>query len=171
MREIDYWNQPRGYSNYHSGYLQVEHRFSKGFSLLANYTVGKALQAGGGMGADRAGMHFAGAGGDSQGYPQAELPLSDVYGIAPFDVTHRGVANYLWELPFGRGRRFLNRNDTMADRLLNGVVGGWNISGTTVLRGGSPFPVVCGGSYCRNWISIGQGRHTRPRFADQRVPY
>jgi hypothetical protein len=38
-------------------------------------------------------------------------------------------------------------------------------------RGGSPFSVLCGGSYCRNWISIGQGRHTRPRFADQRVPY
>ena len=171
MREIDYWNQPRGYSNYHSAYLQVEHRFSRGFSVLANYTFGKALQAGGGMGADRAGMHFAGAGGDSQGYPQAELPLSDVYGLAPYDITHRGVINYLWELPFGRSRRFLNRNDTMADRLLNGVVGGWNISGTTVLRGGSPFPVVCGGSYCRNWISIGQGRHTRPRFADQRVPY
>jgi len=171
MREIDFWNQPRAWSNYHSAYLQAEHRFSKGFSLLANYTFGKALQTGGGMGANRAGMHFAGAGGDSQGYPQAELPLDDVYGLATWDITHRGMVNYLWELPFGKGRKFLNNTDTLANKLVNGALGGWNISGTTTLRGGTPFPVVCGGSYCRNWISIGQGRHTRPRFADVRVPY
>ena len=173
LREIDYYNQPRAWSNYHAGYVQVEHRFSRGFSVLGNYTFGKALQSGGGMGANRAGMHFAGAGGtgDSQGYPQAELPLSDVYGIAPFDITHRGMINYLWELPFGKGRKFLNSTDTMGSKLANGVLGGWNISGTTTFRGGQPFAVLCGGSYCRNWISIGQGRHTRPRFADQRVPY
>ncbi|HWB99194.1 MAG TPA: carboxypeptidase regulatory-like domain-containing protein [Bryobacteraceae bacterium] len=173
LREIDIYNQPRAWSNYHSGYVQVEHRFSKGFSILGNYTFGKALQSGGGQGAVRAGMHFAGAGGggDSQGYPQAELPLSDVYGLAPFDITHRGMFNYLWELPFGKGRRFLNGTDTIANKVIGGALGGWNISGTTTFRGGSPFALVCGGSYCRNWISIGQGRHTRPRFTDQRVPY
>jgi hypothetical protein len=173
LREIDYYNQPRAWSNYHSAYLQVEHRFSRGFSVLGNYTFGKALQTGGGMGANRAGMHFAGAGGtgDSQGYPQAELPLSDVYGIAPFDITHRGMVNYLWEIPFGKGRRFLTATDSIGAKLLNGAVGGWNVSGTTTMRGGQPFAILCGGNYCRNWISIGQGRHTRPRFADQRVAY
>jgi hypothetical protein len=171
MREIDFWNQPRGYSNYHSAYVQVEHRFSQGFSLLGHYNFSKALQAGGGQGAGRAGMHFAGAGGDSQGYPQAELPLWEVYGVAPWDVTHRGIINYLWELPFGNGRKFMNQTDTLASKFVNGVVGGWNVAGTTTLRGGTPFAVTCGGSYCRNWISIGQGRHTRPRFADQRVQY
>ncbi len=173
LREIDYYNQPRAWSNYHSVYVQAEHRFSHGFSLLGNYNFGKALQSGGGMGANRAGMHFAGAGGtgDSQGYPQAELPLSDVYGLAPFDITHRGMINYLWELPFGQGRKFLNSTGTLGANLVKGVLGGWNVSGTTTFRGGQPFAVLCGGSYCRNWISIGQGRHTRPRFADQRVQY
>ncbi len=171
FREIDYYNQPRAWSNYHSAYVQLEHRFSRGFSILTNYTFGKMLQSGGGMGADRAGMHFAGAGNDSQGYPQAELPLSDVYGLASFDVTHRGMINYLWELPFGKGRKFLNTTDNLATKLVNGALGGWNVSGTTQFRGGMPFPILCGGSYCRNWISIGQGRHTRPRFADTRVPY
>lgn len=171
LREINYYNQPRAWSNYHSGYVLVDHRFSKGFSLLGHYTFGKVLQTGGGMGADRAGMHFAGAGGDSQGYPQGELPMSEVYGLATFDITHRGMINYVWELPFGEGRRLLNATDTLANKLVNGALGGWNVSGTTTMRGGQPFPVVCGGSYCRNWISIGQGRHTRPRFADQRVPY
>lgn len=173
LREIDLWNQPRGWSNYHVAYVQAEHRFSRGFSLLANYTFGKALQTGGGIGQGRAGMHFAGAGGtgDSQGYPQAELPLRDVYGLAPFDITHRGIINYLWELPFGKGRKFFNSIDSAGAKLLNGVIGGWNVAGTSTFRGGQPFAVVCGGPYCRNWISIGQGRHTRPRFADQRVPY
>jgi hypothetical protein len=171
-REVLNWNQPRGYSNYHSGYLQVEHRFSRGFSLLGNYTFGKLLQAGGSIGADRSGMHTPGAAtGDSQGYPQAELPMSDIYGLAPFDITHRGVINGLWELPFGRGRKFVSATDTIANKLLNGVVGGWNMGGTLTLRGGSPFALVCGGAHCRNWIGIGQGRHTRPRFADVRVPY
>lgn len=171
LREIDYYNQPRAWSNYHSGYLQVEHRFSRGFSLLANYTFGKVLQTGGGMGADRAGMHFAGANGDSQGYPQGELPMSEVYGPATFDITHRGVINYLWELPFGKGRKFLSATDTAANKFVDAALGGWNVSGTTTLRGGQPFAILCGGSYCRNWISIGHGRHTRPRFADDHSKY
>jgi len=79
-------------------------------------------------------------------------------GSRPFDITHRGMINYLWELPFGRGRKFLNATDSMGARLLNGAVGGWNISGTTTLRGGQRVRGSVRRQLLRNWISIGQGR-------------
>ena len=42
--EIWTFGEPLGVSNYHSAYVQAEHRFGRGFTFLANYTFGKALQ-------------------------------------------------------------------------------------------------------------------------------
>ncbi|HWB99170.1 MAG TPA: hypothetical protein VG672_20820, partial [Bryobacteraceae bacterium] len=168
-REVWGVNEPMGYSNYHAAYFQVEHRFARGFSFLANYTFSKMLQAGGGIGAQ--GINSVGVDGNSQGPPQANLPMSDIYGLAPFDVTHRLVVNYVVDLPFGRGKRFLRSPDTFGKKLADKVIGGWSMAGTTLYRGGTPFSIICASGYCRNWITIGEGKLTRPRFVDPRIPY
>ncbi|MBV6432188.1 MAG: hypothetical protein IANPNBLG_02324 [Bryobacteraceae bacterium] len=164
-REIWAVNDPLGYSNFNSAYVQVERRFSQGFSFLSNYTFGKALHAGGGIGAE--GIHNVGAIGNSNGPPQANQPMNEIYGLSDYDVTHRFLFNYVLDLPFGRGKRFAGS----ANRVVNGIIGGWSLAGTTIYRGGQPFSLVCASGFCRNYITIGQGKLGRPSFVEPRIAY
>ncbi len=164
-RELWAVNDPLGYSNFNSAYVQVERRYASGFSFLSNYTFGKALHAGGGIGAE--GVHNVGAIGNSNGPPQANQPMKEVYGLSDYDVTHRFLFNYVYDLPFGRGKKLAGN----ANRFLNAFIGGWTMSGTTLYRGGMPFSLICAPGFCRNYITIGQGKLSRPSFVEPRVPY
>lgn len=164
-RELWAVNDPIGYSNFNSAYVQVEHRFSNGFSFLSNYTFGKALHAGGGIGAE--GVHNVGATGNSNGPPQANQSMKEIYGLSDYDVTHRFLFNYVVDLPFGRGKRFAGSSN----RAVNSVIGGWTMAGTTIFRGGQPFSLICAPGFCRNFITIGQGKLSRPSFVEPRVAY
>ncbi len=164
-REIWAVNDPIGYSNFNSAYVQIERRFSNGFSFLSNYTFGKALHAGGGIGAE--GIHNVGSIGNSNGPPQANQPMKEIYGLSDYDVTHRFLFNYVLDLPIGRGKRLAGNSG----RALNAVIGGWTMAGTTLFRGGQPFSLICSSGFCRNFITIGQGKLSRPSFAEPRVQY
>src|SRR5436190_2163256 len=54
---------------------------------------------------------------------------------SPYDVTHAFKLNWLYELPFGRGARFMNGANGWVDAL----VGGWNINGAVKLQSGTPI--------------------------------
>lgn len=56
---------------------------------------------------------------------------------SPFDVTHRFVANAVWDLPVGKGGKVLN-NDSLAGKL----IGGWQLNTIVTLETGTPFTVV-----------------------------
>jgi hypothetical protein len=145
-----------GVSNYNALYFQLEHRFAKGFTFLANYTISKLLQDTGGI--DNGQPQGQG----EQAQPQAGLGIGDVYGIAPGDITHKFQINYSVDLPIGRGKRLLHD----APALLDKVVGGWQLAGTTLFRSGQPISVYTPsgavGGLGSQWYNIGQGRNNRP---------
>src|SRR5262249_55367345 len=76
--------------------------------------------------------------------------------FSPFDVTHRFVANGVYNLPIGKGGMILN-NDSVASK----VLGGWQINGVLTLQGGLPFSVAApdnsatGGSHANRASCIG----------------
>lgn len=167
--EIWTMGEPLGTSNYHSAYVQAEHRFAGGFSFLVNYTVSKHLQDVGGID-----NQFA-QGPSQQGFPQAGLPLKDIYGIAPTDMTHRALFNYLFDIPVGRGKRLLSDPQSMGEKALDKIIGGWQLAGTTTLWSGRPIMVFTPsggvGGLGSQWYNIGHGRTSRPRFVVPRIPY
>ena len=55
----------------------------------------------------------------------------EAYGLATYEVPRTLLLNYSYELPLGRGRQFMNSNNSFGKKLLNGVVGGWNIAGVS----------------------------------------
>ena len=55
--------------------------------------------------------------------------------LSPFDVTHAFKVSWLYELPFGRGTTFFSN----AGKLLDALVGGWNINGSVKLQSGTPI--------------------------------
>lgn len=119
-----------GNSNYHGGELTVEKRFSRGFSFRTAYTYSKSI--------DYAQEHLAAGGTGS--FTQNARDLHERRGPSDFDVRHRFVGSYIWELPFGKGRSYLQ------DGALAHVLGGWRLSGLANVRSGRPFTVGANGN-------------------------
>jgi hypothetical protein len=60
------------------------------------------------------------------------------HGPSGFDVRHRTSISYVYELPFGSGRRWMSS----AGSVLQGFVGGWQLAGITTVTTGRPFTVT-----------------------------
>jgi Carboxypeptidase regulatory-like domain len=60
-----------------------------------------------------------------------------LYSVSDFDTTHQINANWIYELPFGRGKRWAGGGGS----LLNGILGSWQISGLTRWTSGYPFSI------------------------------
>lgn len=116
---------PRNSSSYHGLSGRLEKRFSGGLQFMAAYTFSKNLDYGG----------SAASGGGQTGGPQTITNIRAGRGPSGFDVKHRFVVNYLYELPFGPGKPWANTG------VLRWVAGGWTLSGITTLQGGRPFNV------------------------------
>jgi hypothetical protein len=106
-------------SNYHGWQTTLRKRFSQGLQFNANYTYAKAMD-------DISDVGSAKISGAAHGYPMdATNPRVD-YGPADFDVRHRLVTSFVYDLPFAKSNRWL---------------GGWNISGIVSWQTGAPFSV------------------------------
>ena len=118
---------PRNRSTYHAGTLKLQKRFSQGVQFLVSYTYGKSLDYG----------SSAASGGGAVGNGQTVTNMDAWKGPSGFDVRHRAVISYVYELPFGAGRRYMSD----AGGVVGGLVGGWQLSGITTLTTGRPFSV------------------------------
>ena len=117
---------PRNRSTYHSGQLKLTQRFRNGLQLLGSYTYGKALDYGG----------SAASGGGAVGNPQTVTNLAAGHGPSGFDVRHRAVISWVYELPWGPNRRWLAQGGW-----LGAVAGGWQLAGIGTITTGRPFTV------------------------------
>jgi outer membrane receptor protein involved in Fe transport len=118
-------NTSEGNSIYHALQVVLKRNFQKGFSFQISYTYGKLIDDMDGFGA----WTGPADGGNIQDWdnPKAERAP------AIFDVTHHVVANWVYELPFGRGKPFVH------ERLASAIVGGWQLNGIGTFQGGVPL--------------------------------
>ena len=119
-----------GTSKYNGLNAKLEHH---GRSLLATfaYTWSKSTDsksAAAGIGASA----FNGW----QGFLDNHNPGLD-YGLSDFDVDHRAVASFVWNLPFGKGERFAGD----ASGLKNAIIGGWQMNGIYTWQRGFPITI------------------------------
>jgi len=122
-----------GNTNYHGLQLRAEKRYSSGFQITGNYTFGKAL---GNVG-DNLSAGLSG----NQIYPTDIRNLRRDYGPLVFDQKHRLVVNYIYDLPFGKGKRWMNQGGVS-----NFVFGGWQVNGISSFSTGAPLSGVQGGA-------------------------
>ncbi len=104
--------------------MQIQSRGYHGLTLLASYSIRKTLTNTWGKDIQHTGPFFGGV-------LQNPHNLMEAYSVAGYEMPQTVLLNYSYELPFGKGRQFMNRNDSIGYRLLNGVVGGWNLAGVT----------------------------------------
>ena len=114
-------------SIYHSAQLKVEKRFAQGASILVSYTFAKLisdtdtltawLEPGGGLGV------------------QNWYNLRAERSVTLYDVPHRAVISFIYDLPFGKGKKFAANTGGAANRL----IGGWGVNGITTYQSGNPL--------------------------------
>jgi hypothetical protein len=114
-------------SSYHALQLDVNHRFSAGFALRGVYTWSKTIDDGDSLNATTSGGEPALA--------SNPFNLRADRGLANFDVRHSAAISGVYEIPFGRGKRFLNN----ASGFGNGLASGWTVNSLLTLQGGFPF--------------------------------
>ncbi|GAC1512213.1 MAG: hypothetical protein NVS1B11_21950 [Terriglobales bacterium] len=121
-----------GDSSYNSLQLNYEHRFNQGLSALANYTWSKCRT-------DAVDVLNSTA---ISGRGAVRLPnfgIKGDYGLCDFDIRHVFHFSGIYELPLGRGRRFLANSPGV----VNAIVGGWSTNWILTLEGGQPGTVPC----------------------------
>ncbi len=114
-------------SNYNSLQASVTERMTRGLSLSFSYVWSHFLDD-----LDSSGW---GSRAGEQPFQLANNPAAN-YSNSNFDVRHAFKGYAVYQLPFGRGKQFLN-----GSHLSDEVVGGWQVSGTVVLQTGNPFTV------------------------------
>ncbi|MDT4954403.1 MAG: hypothetical protein QOJ02_2541 [Acidobacteriota bacterium] len=118
-----------GRFNYNSLQVEYRRRFTKGLSLQANYTFQKILT-------DVTGST------DEVNQTRVEPYLNNAdqsrdYGRAIYDRTHTFNFNGQYELPFGKGKRFLNEGG-----VLDRIVGGFQLSSIVNISSGVPTTII-----------------------------
>ena len=117
------WTSPIGYGSYNGLQASLEHRFTKGFEMDAAFTHSRSL--------DNTPEELESNSGDA---PDGRNYAS-WYGPSDFDVPNRVSVNYVYDLPFGRGKQMLRQGP------LAWVLGNWETSGVYTYYSGHPFQV------------------------------
>jgi hypothetical protein len=137
-----------GHSTYHSLETKLLRRYSAGLTLQASYVFSKALT-------------------DSDNYSSTPTSM-DAYNlrleksIAGFDQTHNVKLSYVYDLPFGNGKKYLSSNG-----VASAVLGGWRVAGIHQYVSGTPMSV---GTTISFPIFNGTNRATVPTYDGWRAP-
>ncbi|MET0621551.1 MAG: TonB-dependent receptor [Pyrinomonadaceae bacterium] len=142
--------ESRASSTYHSMQARFQQRLSKGLALLGSYTWSKSI--------DDASNFFTSAG--DPNFPQNSYDLRAERALSNFDVRHRLSVSYSYDLPFGRGRAFVNDGG-----LLTTLLTGWQTYGIVTAQTGRPFTVALIQEFDNSGTgrsSLGFGANDRP---------
>ena len=145
--------ESQGQSIYHAGKLDLQRRFSRGIQFGLSYTHAKLITD--------AGEDIFG-GSPLNGVIQNPFNRAALRSISPSIPPHSLVFNYILEMPFGKGKRFLDHGGVV-DR----VVGGWQLTAIHRYRSGPALvPFVAGGQ--RDFLTlVGYGGNLRPNVTGQ----
>jgi hypothetical protein len=111
-----------GHSSYHALLVKIDKRYSHGSTLQGSYVLSKLMTDADGYNPDNATLdHY-----------NRRLEKS----IGEFDLTHNFKFSYIYELPFGKGRKWLNNG--VAAR----IFGDWRVAGTKFYSSGYPLPLT-----------------------------
>jgi hypothetical protein len=108
---------------YNSANLRIERRFSRGLTVLANYTISHATDSGG------AGISTYGNQANTRAMNTYNLKLE--HGLSSLDIPNKLALSANYELPVGRGKTLNIQN-----RFWNQVIGGWQTNGILIIRSG-----------------------------------
>ena len=128
-------------SSYHALQVNLRRAMAQGVQFDFNYTFSKSID----LASDA--QRIQGTTGGLGGQVINVWDPNQHRGVSDFDTTHQFNANWIAELPFGRGK-MLGRN---SGQLMDAVIGGWQLSGVARWTSGFPVSVSNGANWPTNW--------------------
>jgi hypothetical protein len=133
-------------AEYNALQLSLRKRFSDGYQFDLNYTFGHSKDHGSGL--ERGSSFTEFENGGYTGFLINSWDPDQQYANSDFDIRHQFNANWVAEIPVGRGRKF----GGSLPGVLDAVVGNWSIAGLMRLTSGLPFNVYnCRSCWATNW--------------------
>ena len=123
---VNFIGDDAGDSSYHSFQLKLEKRFGEGGSVLLSYTNSKLISD---VDSTTAWLEVG------QALPQNYYNLKGERSLSAFDAPQRLVTSYVFDLPFGPGKKFLSGARGAAGKLISG----WGLDGVLTLQRGFPL--------------------------------
>ena len=125
--------QTEGSSYYHGLQTRIEKQFKGGLNFLASYTWSRTMSDAGDL---------LNGGSDNVGYRAPYVPgfgIQKDYKLANFDIRNVFHFSGGYELPFGKGKKFMSDGSGITDK----IVGGWSTQWIATLQGGQPITFNC----------------------------
>jgi hypothetical protein len=124
-----------GDADFHGGTLSIRRSFAAGLSFDFNYTLSHSI--------DNASAAEGGAGQDGAVIQNIFQP-GQFRGSSDFDIRHNINANFVYQLPFGKGKPFFTNAPNWVDQ----IIGGWQVS--TIMRFRTGLPSIIQGNLTWN---------------------
>jgi hypothetical protein len=124
-----------GFGNYNGGIISFKRTVATGLTFSAGYTYSKAMGGGGGYAQE----------GDGNALQNPNARQEYKYRSGD-DITHSFNSFFVWDMPFGPGRRF----GSSASGFLGHLIGGWQMSNIFIARSGFPIFMQVNRSFCNN---------------------
>jgi hypothetical protein len=144
------WQASDGRSILHAFSARVRKRMARGISAGGSYTLSKGLD------------NASSIGGGATVVAQNDQDLEAEWGRSSFDRRHTVNADYNVELPFGRGKRWLDRGGPAAH-----LFGDWNLNGNVTAQSGAPFTARVTGNFAD--VARGVNGTLRANYAGERI--
>jgi len=123
------WVDPAGNNDYHGLSVRFEHRFSQGLYFLNSFTWSHAI------GDSEQALEYYST--NTGATPQNIYNLHAEYGPTSFDVKLLNVTSVVYNIPVGKGRQYWDNMNPVLD----GVFGGWQLTGINTANTGTPINV------------------------------
>lgn len=114
-------------SNYNSLQVKLDHRFNNGLSATTSYTYQK-------------GLGYVTSNSTGVGSTNFYIDFHRNYSRLGNDRTHTIVQSFIYQLPFGKGKKWVNSG------FVSHVAGGWQVTGVMSIETGTPFSVTASGT-------------------------
>jgi hypothetical protein len=148
--------ESNGQSFYNAMQAKLDRRFAQGIQFGVSYTFSKLIT-------DASEDLFGGS--PASGVIQNPFDRRQIRTVSPNNPYHIVVFNYLFELPFGKGKRFLNQGGWV-DRL----VGGFQFNGIQRYQSGLPLIIQTSAPAARDFLSlVGYNGNLRPNLTGQAI--
>ena len=157
-------------SDYHGGVFSFRQRLGNTLSYDINYTFSKSMD-------NASGLQTGGSYGSQ--FILNPLRPDDQYSISDFDTKHAINANFIFQLPIGKGRAYFSDMNAVADAFL----GGWQLAGVYRWNTGLPYsPPFDSAQWATNWnvqsnavrlsnVNFGVNRDTRNVFSNPQTAF
>lgn len=124
-----YYDRSWGRGNYNSLQFLFDRKYRNGFAYMVNYTYSKSIDIGcsGWYGVEGCSI-------------QNPYKFNNDRSVSGFDLTQVFTTNFNYSLPFGAGQKYRTGN-----KVLDHVIGPWQVNGILLLRSGNPYSVQISG--------------------------